>query len=221
MTRVYAVRHCEAIGNVKHIFQGITDLDITELGCRQLECVTERFKSVSLDRVYSSPLIRTRKTAEAIARGGQLPVICDSGLIEINCGIMDGKPFSEIFGNNSEQGEIWLNHPQDFAPVGGEKMVDAYERIWITVTRLAKENRGKSIACATHGGVMRCLNCRLLKNDITCLKEIPFAENTAVTLIEFDDEMQPSLVYYNDNSHVPQELRNSDSRVPLSQEEMA
>ena len=30
MTKIYIVRHCEAIGNVNRIFQGSTDLDISE-----------------------------------------------------------------------------------------------------------------------------------------------------------------------------------------------
>ena len=37
MTKIYIVRHCEAIGNVKRIFQGSTDLDISETGAKQLE----------------------------------------------------------------------------------------------------------------------------------------------------------------------------------------
>lgn len=221
MTKIFMVRHCEAIGNVKHIFQGITDLDITDLGEKQLECLTKRFEDIPLDRVYASPLTRTVKTARAIVGQKDIQLIPDRGLIEMNCGIMDGKPFSEIFGQNPELNEIWLNRPQDFAPIGGEKMTDAYERVWSTVLRLAEENRGKSIACATHGGILRCLNCRLLKNDISQLKTVPFADNTAVSLIEFDDSLNPTLVFYNDNSHVPPELRNAASRVPLKAEEMS
>lgn len=213
MTEIYIVRHCEAIGNVKQLFQGHTDLDITALGIKQLECLAERFKNIPIERIYSSPLIRARKTAEAVASGCGASITEDSGLTEVNCGDMDGKPFSEIFGKNPVMNEIWLEHPQDFAPEGGEKMTDAYERIWNTVKRIAAENRGKKAVCATHGGVIRCLNCRLLKNDINRLREIPFADNTAVTLIEFDDEMKPSLAYCNDISHLPEALRNANSRV--------
>ena len=51
MTRIYIVRHCEAIGNIKHLFQGTTDLDITELGEKQLVRLEERVKDIHLDRV--------------------------------------------------------------------------------------------------------------------------------------------------------------------------
>ena len=63
MTKIYVVRHCEALGNVMRIFQGSTDLDISELGAKQLEFLRKRFKNIELDRVISSPLLRARKTA--------------------------------------------------------------------------------------------------------------------------------------------------------------
>ena len=37
MTEIYLVRHCEAMGNVKRLFQGSTDLDISETGEKQLK----------------------------------------------------------------------------------------------------------------------------------------------------------------------------------------
>ena len=60
------VRHCEALGNVKRLFQGSTDLDISETGEKQLEYLKRRFEEIKLDRVYTSPLIRAYKTALAI-----------------------------------------------------------------------------------------------------------------------------------------------------------
>ena len=36
MTEIYIVRHCEAQGNLKRLFQGVSDFDITETGAKQL-----------------------------------------------------------------------------------------------------------------------------------------------------------------------------------------
>lgn len=213
MTRIYVVRHCEAIGNIKHIFQGVTDLDITPLGEKQLQCVTKRFADIEIDRVYSSPLIRTQKTAKAIIGSRDIPLIINEGLIELNGGFIEGKPFSETFGVIPELLEVWENHPQDFAPDGGEKMTHAYDRIWNTVKAIAQENKGKTVACASHGGVIRCLNCRLFKNDIRELKNIPWADNTAVTLIELDEQLNPTAVFVNDTSHIPESLHNNKSSI--------
>ena len=52
LTKIYFVRHCEAEGNVRRIFQGTTDLDITDLGTKQLEYIKKRFENIKFD--YSS-----------------------------------------------------------------------------------------------------------------------------------------------------------------------
>ncbi len=213
MTKIYMVRHCEALGNVMRIFQGTTDLDISELGAKQLEFLKKRFENTNIDRVLSSPLIRTRKTAEAIIGDKDINLEIHNGLIELNGGVVEGRPFQEAFNSIEGLADTWNNHPQDFAPEGGEKMRDAYERIWEVLKNIAKENKGKTIACATHGGVTRCLNCRLLHGDIKELKNTPWAENTAVSLIEFDDALNPNVIFYNDVSHLPEELINRKSRI--------
>lgn len=213
LTKIYMVRHCEALGNVMRLFQGSTDLDISDTGAEQLKYLTERFSNIKLDKVYSSPLIRAKKTAHAICDQMNLMPILSEGLRELNGGIVEGKPFKETFNSIPGLADAWDNHPQDFFPEGGEAMRDAYERIWETLKKIAVENQGKTVACATHGGVLRCLHCRLLKNDISELKNIPWAENTAVSLIEFDDNLNPTIVFFNDHSHLPEELIPKRNRL--------
>lgn len=213
MTKIYIVRHCEAMGNVLRIFQGHTDLDISELGAKQLEYLRKRFSNIGIDKVISSPLLRARKTAKAVIGSRKIPLEINDGLIELHAGIAEGKPFEETFAKYPILADIWFNHPQDFEPEGGEKMKNAYNRIWDTIKLIAKENKDKTIVCATHGGVIRCLNCRLLKNDINLLNDIPLADNTAVSLIEFDDDMNCKINFFNDVSHLPENLINRKSRI--------
>ena len=214
MTRVYIVRHCETQGNANHIFQGHCDLPVTDLGELQLAELSKRFENVHLDKVYTSPLRRTRKTAAAIIGKKDITPIVEEGLIEINGGICEEKEFTKIAALYPELWEVWTNHPQDFAPAGGEKMIDAYERIWDTVKNLAQQNKGKTIACASHGGVLRCLLCRFLKKDIKELGELGFLGNTAVNVIDFDDEFNSELVIYNDTTHLSENLQNPNSGIP-------
>lgn len=213
MTNIYMVRHCEAMGNVKRLFQGSTDLDISETGEKQLEYLKRRFEEIKLDRVYTSPLIRSYKTALAIIGERNLKPEINDGLREMSGGIVEGKPFKEAFNAEPGLADAWDNHPQDFAPEGGEPMWHAYERIWNTVKRIAAENDGKTVACATHGGVMRCLHCRLLLGDINRLSEMGWSDNTAVTLLRFDKDNKVEVVFYNDSSHLPEELIPKRSRL--------
>lgn len=213
MTYIYLIRHCEAMGNLKRVFQGSTDCDISETGAKQLEYLKERFKNIRLDAIYSSPLIRARKTAEAAAFGKGLEIITRQNLTELNGGVLECRPFQEAFNSIAGLADTWNNHPQDFAPEGGEAMRNAYVRIYDEITELVRINRGKTVAAVSHGGVLRCLMCRVLYNDINRLKDVPWCENTAVTLLKIDDSDKIGVEFFNDYSHVPPEYMPKRSRI--------
>ena len=213
MTYIYLVRHCEAMGNQKRHFQGSTDCDISEIGAKQLEYLKARFSNIKLDAIYSSPLLRAQKTAQAVSYGKGLEIITRKNLAELDGGVVEGKPFVEAFNAIPGLADAWNNHPQDFAPEGGEAMKDAYVRIYDEILALARQNRNKTIAAATHGGVLRCLMCRVLYYDITRLKDVPWCENTAVTLLKIDDDDKIGVEFFNDYSHVPSEYMPKRNRI--------
>lgn len=208
MTRMYLIRHCQAEGNVKRVFQGSTDLDISELGAKQLEALSQRFKNIKLDRVYSSPLLRAVKTAAAAVGMKGLEIYKREDLRELHGGVIENRSFDEIAKKYPELWDKWNNSPQDFNPENGEPMRLAYERIWNEILALAKENKGRSIAVSTHGGVLRLLFCRLFFHDIQRLSEVDIFDNTAVSVIEFDNALTPTVTMFNDVSHLPENIRS-------------
>ena len=215
MTKIYLVRHCEALGNLSRVFQGRTDLDITDLGEKQLEKLSERFKEIKLDKIYSSPLIRAYKTALAIRGNRDIEIEIYKDLSEIDGGIIENKPFADTFEKNPVLKEIWLNHPEDFAPEGGEPMRVSYQRITNAFWDIVNQNKGKTVALATHGGIIRCLLCKLIYDDISKLITVPLFDNTAVGYIEIDDSNKIELKFINDYSHLPSDMLRSSSRPSL------
>ena len=213
MVTVYIIRHCEAEGNVLGVFQGSSDFDISKLGARQLEFLSRRFRDIHIDKVYSSPLLRAYKTALAVAEPKALPVITDNELREICGGIIEGMKLSDIFVKHPALEDKWRHEFQNFAPENGEAIRDAYCRIWQAVSRIVAENHGKTIAIASHGGVIRSLLCRLVEGDIEKIGNIGFSTNTAVTKVVFDDNGSPTVCFINDDSHLPPELLPASSRI--------
>ena len=65
-TRVYLARHGEVVN--PGVYNGHTDVDITETGIRQMERLRDRLKEKTLAAVYSSDLLRTKKGAQIIAQ---------------------------------------------------------------------------------------------------------------------------------------------------------
>ncbi len=213
MTKIYFIRHCEALGNQLRVFQGTSDFDISEIGAKQLEYLKARFENTDVDLVFSSPLIRAYKTAKIIADGKGLAITAFDDLKELDGGIFEGKPFKESFLAHPDLAEIWNERPEDFAPEGGESMAHAYERIFNVLNKIAELSKGKTAVVTCHGGVLRCLICRMLYNDIKMLKEVPYGDNTAVTLIEADENGNFTMPYCNDASHLPEELIPKRSRL--------
>ena len=217
VTKIYVVRHCETDANAAKIFQGHTDNDINELGVAQLEALRGYFKDIHLDAVYTSPLLRTLRTATAIAGNKGVPIIKMPDLIELNGGVYEGKTYAEINKENPGFLEMWGKRPWEFNPEKGESMVSAYDRIYNCLKEIAGESQGKTVAVASHGGVIRCLLCKIMKNDIKKLPEVPFVDNTGVTLIEADENINFTVKIFNDNSHLSANLKNENSSVPLGE----
>ncbi|MFA5659060.1 MAG: histidine phosphatase family protein, partial [Oscillospiraceae bacterium] len=129
MTTVYLIRHAEAFGNINEVFQGRTDLEVTDRGYKQLDQLAERFREVRLDAIYSSPLKRTIATATAVNRFHNLEIIKLDGIIEINGGVFEGRPWPELPVRFPEAFDLWKNHHHEFTVEGGESMKEVYDRM--------------------------------------------------------------------------------------------
>lgn len=214
MVKIYLVRHCEAEGNKAGIFQGSTDCDISETGKEQLRFLTDRFDNIHIDKAFSSPLIRAKKTAVAAVNNKHIPIITDEAFTEMNGGVIEGKLYRQIFADYPELKEHWINSPQNFAPPGGEAMRRLYDRAYYAVSRLATdaENDEKALLIATHGAFIRCLLCRIVYNNIEKLGSMPFSDNTAVSLL-ICDKNGIRAEFINDSSHVPDDFLPKENRV--------
>lgn len=68
MKRLYYCRHGESQANVDRVHAGWIDTPLTALGRQQAEITGEAARGLGIDYIISSPLSRTRDTAQAIAR---------------------------------------------------------------------------------------------------------------------------------------------------------
>lgn len=96
---LYLVRHCESLGNRENIFQGQLDLDISDTGEKQLALLALRFRNIPIDAVYSSPLKRAYKTAEAVDLYHSLPIIKLPELMEVDVGALSGMKLDKAFAD--------------------------------------------------------------------------------------------------------------------------
>ncbi len=99
MLCIYLARHGQDEDNAQGILNGRRDMPLTKFGFGQAELLAANIKKhgISFDAIYTSPLVRARRTAEIIAEGlgAKAPVVLDD-LIERDFGVMTGKRVQDI-----------------------------------------------------------------------------------------------------------------------------
>lgn len=217
VTTLYIVRHCQSAGNLSGRFQGRYDAPVSETGEKQLELLSLRFRNEVLDAIYSSPLIRAYKTAEAINKFHGLSIQKDNGLLEIDVGEIENQLLTEIGIKYPELAHNWDFSPDLCVFPGGETMVQVYERINRTIDQIIADNPGKRVAISTHGGVIRNLYARVQYGSIEGLRKSVVFGNTSVSVLEAEDG-KLTWKTINDQSHLPEELRHSPTQYTFHTE---
>lgn len=205
VTTVYLVRHAAAEGNITKVFQGRIDADLCGYGHDQLNALTERFKDIEIDKLYSSPLLRARKTANAVKPDMPIELIPD--LMEIDGGGFESVKYCDLPEKFPEEYDQWTYHMGEFqAPNGGESIADVYKRMSNAITEIAKQNLGKSVAVVSHGCAIRTFLCFAKGLDYKDIMQVEWADNTAVAKLIFDENSGFSIEYENCAKHLPAEI---------------
>ncbi len=216
VTRLYIVRHCQSTGNIAGRFQGRFDAPVSPQGEQQLELLSLRFRNEAIDAVYSSPLTRAYRTAEAINRFHGLPIRVEEGLSEIDVGQLESLLLGEIAVKYPETARAWDETPEACQFPGGESMGQVYERVNGCIDRIIAENQGRTVAVATHGGAIRCLYTRVASGSLAGLRESSVFGNTGVSVLEEENGVL-TWAMVNDLSHLPEELSRPPVRFHLGE----
>jgi len=91
---IYLARHGETAWSLTGQHTGLTDLPLTERGERNARALGQRLDGLVFRRVFSSPLLRARRTCELAGFGSGVEV--DQDLVEWNYGEYEGRRTSEI-----------------------------------------------------------------------------------------------------------------------------
>lgn len=205
-TTVYLIRHAEAEGNVYRRCHGIYDSGLTPQAYRQLPYLAARFEKVPLDAVYASNLYRARHTAKAIADRKGMKVIIRPELHEIDMGDWEDRTWAVLPRIAPEQFAVWNARPWDCVVPNGETVMGAGDRVLAELHRIAQARAGQTLAVVSHGSAIRSILCRVLGLRQEQIGEIGWADNTCVAKLLFEDDGVVHAEYWNDASHLPQEL---------------
>jgi 2,3-bisphosphoglycerate-dependent phosphoglycerate mutase len=158
------VRHGQSDWNLKNLFTGWKDPDLTEKGVVEARTASKRLKAMGLsfDIAYTSALIRAQNTCTLILEEiGQptLNTVRDQALNERDYGDLSGLNKDDARARwGEEQVHIW-RRSYDVAPPAGESLKDTVARVlpYYCQEILPRVLRGERVLVAAHGNSLRAL----------------------------------------------------------------
>ncbi|WP_455473871.1 2,3-bisphosphoglycerate-dependent phosphoglycerate mutase [Bartonella sp. B30(2025)] len=158
------IRHGQSEWNVKNLFTGWKDPDLTEKGCAEAITAGRNLKAAGLkfDIAYTSALQRAQKTAQYILEQTEQPdlqLIKTPALNERNYGDLSGLNKDEVRQQwGAEQVQIW-RRSYAVAPPNGESLRDTGARVWPYYIYHIQPHilRSQTVLVAAHGNSLRAL----------------------------------------------------------------
>ena len=158
------VRHGQSEWNLKNLFTGWRDVDLTDKGVAEARAAGRQLKALGLrfDVAYASALVRAQRTKDLMLEElGQrsLQMIRDQALNERDYGDLSGLNKDDARKRwGDEQVHVW-RRSYDVAPPGGESLKDTAARVlpYYIQDILPRVLRGERELVSAHGNSLRAL----------------------------------------------------------------
>jgi broad specificity phosphatase PhoE len=149
----------------------------------QIELLADSLAPVELDAVYTSPLLRAARTAEAVASRHELRPIEVSDFREIDFGDVAGLEFDAY---PPELQQTLLDAPGAARFPGGESYDELQSRVCAALDDVLAAHRSSTVAVITHAGPIRAALAKWLgiEADASFRIDQRFA---AVNVVEWND----------------------------------
>ncbi len=184
MAMIHLLRHGESIWNVQNRFTGWVDVPLTEKGMQEAEHAGTVLRTMQLDHVCCSDLLRAQETAMIVMRAhastlspqrvrswdachdaSMIPLLVDARFNERHYGLLQGLNKQEtIVKHGAAQVKAWR---RSFAtrPPEGESLEDVCQRTHAAFDAqiLPLLMQGKHVLLVAHGNTIRSLMMKLEK----------------------------------------------------------
>ena len=159
--RLLLVRHGETDWNQQSRYQGQVDISLNENGKLQSEKISGFLKDISIDKAFSSSLLRAKETAEIILRHHQkVELELNDGFKEIIHGAWEGKLETDIEREFPGELQRWRETPAQVQMPDGETLEQVWQRtiaIYQSILETALKNKLNTILIVAHGGTNQIL----------------------------------------------------------------
>ncbi len=154
-TKVIFVRHGEAMSNIKGILDSETndpENGLTAAGKKTTHDCAASLTREHASIIFSSPIRRTKETAEILSPALGIEIKFDERIREIGSGELEGKTIKKFLAARGP-----LNNWYSDSPHGIESFMHMKARLISFMEDLLKEYRGRTVIVVTHGNVIGLL----------------------------------------------------------------
>jgi broad specificity phosphatase PhoE len=153
MTVFHLVRHGEHVLAGRVLAGRTHGVGLSERGRAEVAVVAERLAAENIAALYSSPLQRTKETAEILSARLDLPIGYREDIIELDFGEWTGLTFNQVRAD--QRWELWRSCRSIAAVPGGESMRQVQDRAVGALLDLHSAHRDGTVVIVSHGDVIR------------------------------------------------------------------
>jgi probable phosphoglycerate mutase len=199
-TRLILLRHGQTALSVERRYSGRGNPPLTETGLAQANAAAHRLASYDVTAVVTSPLLRARRTADAVASTTGATVAELPELTETDFGAWEGLTFTEARTRDPELHAAWLADPSVPTP-GGESFDQVHERIIAARDRILAGHAGGTVVVVSHVTPIKTLLRIALEVGPSLLFRLHL-DLASLSIVEFYPDGLTSVRLVNDTAHL-------------------
>jgi len=169
---------------------------LNDEGRAQVRATAEWLAPVAegIDAIVTSPVRRTRESAEILGEVLGFEVGVEEGLAEMEFGAWDGLTYTEVRDKFPDEVRTWLGN-LDHAPGGGESFREVEKRVLAGRDRLLEEHDGRTVLVVSHVTPIKTLVADALGAPLESLyrMELSPASVTVVSYYPATPEGRPAM----------------------------
>ena len=188
ITTLVLVRHGVTAHTAGKLFSGglkSANPPLNEQGREQARLTGEWLVPLAgtFDALVSSPVRRTRETAEILGSILDLGIEEEPGIAEMEFGSWDGLSFTEVHEKWPDEMSAWLGDLES-APHGGESFRAVEKRVLVGRDRIMSSYAGRTVVCVSHVTPIKTLVADALGAPLDAVYRMELAP-ASVTVISY------------------------------------
>ena len=168
---------------------GGTNPGLSDEGRDQIRTVADWLAPLAeqVDAVVTSPVRRTRESAEILAEALGHPLEEEPGFAEMEFGAWDGMTFLEVAEQHQSDLDAWLGS-LEVAPGGtGESFQDVERRVLAGLQRLLDDHAGKTVVVVSHVTPIKTLVAHAVDAPLLSVFRMELSPASVSVVSFFDD----------------------------------